>query len=60
MDEQCVNCKFYFQAEAYRGQCRLDPPRVRNPYDGLGVFPIVNPEMWCGEWEAQPEPEEKK
>ena len=43
--ERCETCRFYVGAS--HGDCHRYPPRRD---DG---FPIVYPDVWCGEWQPR-------
>ena len=50
--ERCERCKFFavHGDEDKVGKCRIRPPSVdyKNPHFGLGLFPSVHREGWCG------------
>jgi hypothetical protein len=47
--ESCESCIFYKSIYKGDGFCRRYPPKSR-VYDDGGVFPIVYPSDWCGEY----------
>lgn len=52
MKQTCNNCKFAVPPKGTGlGICRRFPPTVVE--DGMGLFPLVGPSDWCGEWEIQ-------
>ena len=62
MATTCSQCRFYFTPPTVNGcgECRRDPPVARLSYNGihddlgLGVWPLVLPEHWCGVFEPRP------
>lgn len=50
--EYCSNCKFFRPIEASPtrgGECHRNPPNLEH-VSGMGKFPRVNREDWCGEY----------
>lgn len=58
MNEKCKHCKFFeykFDKTAQvpssiLGKCKRYPPQID---DGRTKFPVVNVEMWCGEFKNE-------
>ena len=51
--DQCVKCKFSSAVPQQRVlQCRRNPPQASVLANGqsLTVFPLVQPDQWCGEF----------
>jgi hypothetical protein len=52
----CLTCRFYHQTkpQLLQGFCLAYPPSInQHPVTGrlgVGLFPIVRDDMWCGEW----------
>jgi hypothetical protein len=45
----CKNCKFHHEDENNNnGSCHKKPPQCFS--DGVGRWPTVEPEDWCGEF----------
>lgn len=43
----CGNCRFCLLKT-----CRRHSPKWRNPDSGVGEWPIVDDDQWCGDWRA--------
>lgn len=60
MAESCGNCRFF---SALKELCRKNPPipfpsqDSRGQIIGLGMFPPVKSDNWCGAYEPSPKPE---
>lgn len=54
--DRCGTCKFWEagddQAGADFGECRRNPPPAGVISDGdlIGLFPVTDPDSWCGKW----------
>lgn len=59
LDDTCETCKFHLPARDIYGDfqesgwCRRFPPQIRA--DGFGVWPVVSPNQWCGEYKISEE-----
>ena len=61
MKATCVCCRFFSPKSAGqpRNECRRRTPesrraeRGRHDELGIGVWPIVSPDAWCGEFESR-------
>ena len=59
---RCDGCKWMSKRDSGKdfGECKRHPP-VRAgmvnayTYDHLGVWPLVRPDDWCGEFQAKPQ-----
>ena len=49
----CKECKYWIDAddEDVDGWCHRYPPSYGEDFDSLGLFPRVEPDDWCGEFE---------
>jgi hypothetical protein len=58
-NQSCTNCYFFLQTSARGiqkiGYCRANPPQLHNTTNsegkeiaGIGRFPVVLSNMWCG------------
>lgn len=48
--EKCENCYYYREQE-----CRRKPPIYNMNEGGNGIFPVVSPFSWCGEYKPESE-----
>lgn len=53
----CDTCAFFDRHDNGIGQCRANSPTIDD--QGLGAWPVVSPNDWCGEYgvlqEEEPE-----
>lgn len=48
MDRTCENCRFYCKDYL---ECRKNPPIITDRSCNSGVFPVILPSDWCGQFE---------
>lgn len=62
MSEQCGNCRFFDASwgEKERGYCQRYAPRpileCNQTHDPILIWPPVESDEWCGEWQARTQP----
>lgn len=63
MAENCHQCKFFvphdvmsrYGAQENQGDCRRRSPVIKQNHGTWGEFPIVDENVWCGEFKSKNE-----
>lgn len=55
---RCAECRFYEVLAADAGKCHCNPPLAA--MHGLGIYPGVQPDNWCGCFDAKADVPEVK